>query len=199
MKIRSRSSKSNHFFPRFWWCICASLVKFQSLVKETVCTQTFYCIKKIFLQRAITLRELAPSPYFLLCRYILLIPMCLQKLMNIHPCIFKILGKTSIMDDGHMDGRTTWKQYTHPPHTNKVCGGITSGAIPGSYTSCYCWKGNCTYCALWWTSWPNKVWLESIINTILTQNTGTLKLLTIFVLKFQQDVSKKVLEEWQIV
>ena len=96
LKIRSRSPKSNHFFPPSWWCICASLVKFQPLVKEIVCTQFFFClffyIKKFFLQRAITPRELTPTPYFLLCRYILLISMCLQKLMNTHHCVFKILG-----------------------------------------------------------------------------------------------------------
>ena len=46
LKIRSRSPKSNHFFPLSLWCICASLVKFHSLVKEIVCTQTFYCINK---------------------------------------------------------------------------------------------------------------------------------------------------------
>ena len=55
----------------------------------------FFCIKKYFLQREITPRELTPSPYFLLCRYILSIPMCLQKLMNIHHCVFKILGNKS--------------------------------------------------------------------------------------------------------
>ena len=48
LKIRSRSPDSNHFFPPSWWCISASLVKFQLLVKEIVCTQTFYCIKKNF-------------------------------------------------------------------------------------------------------------------------------------------------------
>ena len=68
LKIRSRSPKSNHFFPPPWWCIYASLVKFQPLVKEIVCTQTFYCINK-FYKGAITPREWAPSPYFLLCRY----------------------------------------------------------------------------------------------------------------------------------
>ena len=50
LKFRSRSPKSNHFFPPSWWCICVSLVKFQPLVKEihvhVVCTQTFYCINK---------------------------------------------------------------------------------------------------------------------------------------------------------
>ena len=44
LKIRSRSPKSNHFFSPSWWCICASLVKFQPLVKEIVCTQTFFCL-----------------------------------------------------------------------------------------------------------------------------------------------------------
>ena len=48
LKIRSRSPKSNHFFPPSWWCICASLVKFQPLVKEIVCTQTFFCLKEKF-------------------------------------------------------------------------------------------------------------------------------------------------------
>ena len=46
LKIRSRSLKSNHFFPPYWWCICATLVKFHPLVKEIMCTQTFYCINK---------------------------------------------------------------------------------------------------------------------------------------------------------
>ena len=47
LKIRSRSSpKSNQFFPQSIGCICASLVKFQPLVKEIMHTQTFYCIKK---------------------------------------------------------------------------------------------------------------------------------------------------------
>ena len=42
-----RSPKSNHFFPPSWWCICVSLVKFQPLVKDIMCTQTFYCINKV--------------------------------------------------------------------------------------------------------------------------------------------------------
>ena len=46
LKIRSRSQKSNHVFHPYWWCICASLVKFHPLVKEIMCTQTFYCINK---------------------------------------------------------------------------------------------------------------------------------------------------------
>ena len=46
LKIRSRTPKSNHFFPPSWWCICASLVKFHPLVKEITCTQLFYCINK---------------------------------------------------------------------------------------------------------------------------------------------------------
>ena len=46
LKITSRSSKSNHCFPPSWWCICASLVKFHPLVKEIMCTRTFYCINK---------------------------------------------------------------------------------------------------------------------------------------------------------
>ena len=42
LKMRSRSPKSNHFFPLSYWCICASLVKFQPLVQEIVCTYTFF-------------------------------------------------------------------------------------------------------------------------------------------------------------
>ena len=40
-----------------------------------------------------TLRKLTPSLYFFLCGYTLSISMCLHKLMNIHCCVFKILGK----------------------------------------------------------------------------------------------------------
>ena len=106
LKMRSRSPKCNHFF------------------KEIVCTQAFYCIKK-FHKRAVTLRELAPCPYFFICRYTLLISMCLQKLMNIHQCVFKILGKKQSVTDGHRwtGGWKTWKQYT-PPQT-KFARGIT--------------------------------------------------------------------------
>ena len=46
LKKRSRSPKSNHFFPPSLWCTCARLVKFQPFVKEILCTQTFYCINK---------------------------------------------------------------------------------------------------------------------------------------------------------
>ena len=46
LKIRSRSQKSNHFSAPSLWFICASSVKFQPLVKEIVCTQTFYFINK---------------------------------------------------------------------------------------------------------------------------------------------------------
>ena len=46
LKISSRSPKSNHVFPPYWWCICASLVKFHPLVKVIMCTQTFNCINK---------------------------------------------------------------------------------------------------------------------------------------------------------
>ena len=44
--------------------------------------------------------------------------------MNIHHCVFKILGKNSVAD-GHTDGRTdrrTDGQHSIPP-TNKVCAG----------------------------------------------------------------------------
>ena len=46
LKIRSRSLKSNHFFALSLCCICASSIKFQPLVKEILCTQTFYSINK---------------------------------------------------------------------------------------------------------------------------------------------------------
>ena len=38
---------------------------------------------------------------FFLHRYTLLISVCLQKLMNIHLCIFKILGKIQSVADGY--------------------------------------------------------------------------------------------------
>ena len=57
--------------------------------------------------------------------------MCLQKLMKIHHCICKILGKkpkclgrTHGRTDVRTDGRTMWKQYT-PPQT-KFAGSITT-------------------------------------------------------------------------
>ena len=124
LKIRSRSPKSNHFFPLSWWWIYASLIKFQPLVKEIVCTQTFFCLfpalRKI-LQRATTPRKLAPNPFFLLCRYSLLISMCLQKLMNIYHYVFKILGKKQRR--GGTDGRTDNVKTVYPSQT-KFAGGI---------------------------------------------------------------------------
>ena len=39
LKMRSRSVKSNHFFPPSHWSICASLVKFHLLIHEIECTQ----------------------------------------------------------------------------------------------------------------------------------------------------------------
>ena len=88
----------------------------------------FFCIKKYFLQRAITPRELTPSPYFLLCRYILSIPMCLQKLMNNHHCVFKILGKKQCRGRTHgwTDTRTDVKTV-YPPQT-KFAGGYNKKA-----------------------------------------------------------------------
>ena len=47
-------------------------------------------------------------------QYTLLISMYLQKLMNIHHCIFKILGKNQSVTDGQMDVKT-------------VCGGGGGG------------------------------------------------------------------------
>ena len=35
LKMRSRSPTSNHFFPMFQWCFCASLVKIHQLVLES--------------------------------------------------------------------------------------------------------------------------------------------------------------------
>ena len=77
LKIRSRSSKSNHFFPPSWWCICASLVKFQPLVEEILCTHIFYCINKAHffsIYSVVTLKIMSRSPKsnhffapFLLC------------------------------------------------------------------------------------------------------------------------------------
>ena len=61
LKIRSRSPNSNHFFPPSWWCICASLVKFQPLVKKMMCTQTFYCILSIYSVMTLKIRERSPK------------------------------------------------------------------------------------------------------------------------------------------
>ena len=65
LKIRSRSPKSNHFFAPSLWCICASSVKFQPLVKKIVCTQTFYCINKahfLSIYSVVTLKIRSRSP-----------------------------------------------------------------------------------------------------------------------------------------
>ena len=35
LKVRSRSSKSNHFFPSSQWSICASLNKFHLMIQES--------------------------------------------------------------------------------------------------------------------------------------------------------------------
>ena len=102
------------------------------------------------LQRAITPRELAPTPYFLLCRYILLISMCLQKLMTVHHCVFKILEKKNSVADGHTDGHTDGRtdgrtdrrntdgqRENSIPPINKVCGDIKTfnslNSMPFSY------------------------------------------------------------------
>ena len=42
--------------------------------------------------------------------------------MNIHHCVFKILGKNQSVTDGHTD-RWTDNVKTIYPTTNKVCGG----------------------------------------------------------------------------
>ena len=43
LKMRSRSPKCNHLFPKFKWCFCASLVKIHQLVQVTECRQgSFY-------------------------------------------------------------------------------------------------------------------------------------------------------------
>ena len=62
LKMRSRSPKSNHFFPLSWWCICASLVKFQPLVQEIVCTQAFFLSKFEFQSAGVTLKMRSWSP-----------------------------------------------------------------------------------------------------------------------------------------
>ena len=36
LKMRSRSSKSNHFFPMSHWCFCVSLVKIHQLFQDRV-------------------------------------------------------------------------------------------------------------------------------------------------------------------
>ena len=64
LKIRSRSLKSNLFFHPSLGCICASLVKFQPLVKEIMCTH-FYCINKAHffsIYNVVTLKIRSRSP-----------------------------------------------------------------------------------------------------------------------------------------
>ena len=101
LKIRSRSPKSNHFFPPSDVSVLV-LSNSGHWLKRQCSHKLFTALRN--LQRAVTLRELAPSPCIFLCRYILLISMCLQKLMNIHHCVFKILGKNQSVMDGHTDG-----------------------------------------------------------------------------------------------
>ena len=56
--------------------------------------------------------------------------MCLQKLMNIHHCVFKVLEKTASRADTRTDNLKTvvYPASSPPPpthtHTNKVCRGI---------------------------------------------------------------------------
>ena len=78
LKIRSRSPKSNHFFHPddvsvLIWSNSSHWLKWQCAHKPFTA----------FLQRAIIPREWAPSPYFLLCRYNLLISMCHISLFSI--------------------------------------------------------------------------------------------------------------------
>ena len=64
-KIMSRSPKSNQFSPPSWGCIYAGLVKFQLLVNEIMCTQTFYCISKAHfssINNVVTLKIRSRSP-----------------------------------------------------------------------------------------------------------------------------------------
>ena len=44
LKMRSRSPKSNHFFPMSQWCFPASLVKIHLLVQETVQTRLTFTV-----------------------------------------------------------------------------------------------------------------------------------------------------------
>lgn len=68
-------------------------------------------------QRPIIPREVATSPYFMLCMYILLLSMCLQKLFTIHHCISKIIEKQQSVTDGQHENSI-------PPQT-KFAGDIT--------------------------------------------------------------------------
>ena len=53
--------------------------------------------------------------------------MCLQSLMNFHPCLFKILRKNKNVTDGRtnarMDDWTDGQRENSIPHTHIVCGG----------------------------------------------------------------------------
>ena len=58
--------------------------------------------------------------------------MCLQKLMNIHHYVFKILGKNQSVTDGHkdertdgqMDGRTDGQHENSIPHYKQSLRGV---------------------------------------------------------------------------
>ena len=96
-----RDSGLSPYFFLYWYTLLISMC-LQKLMNIHRCI--FKILEKEpalgthtqILQRAITPRELAPSPYFFLCRYTLLISMCLQKLMNIHCCFIKILGNKPV-------------------------------------------------------------------------------------------------------
>ena len=59
------------------------------------------------LQRAITLTELTPSPYFsiIIVHPVVWISMCLSNFMKFHHCLFKILKNKNVAD-GRTDART---------------------------------------------------------------------------------------------
>ena len=70
------------------------------------------------LQRAITLKELAPSPYFSIINVHLWISMCVPNFVKFRHCLFKILKNQNVVD-GRTDGHEN-----SIPHKNTVCEGI---------------------------------------------------------------------------
>ena len=83
-------NKVDYYYYYYYYCI--SLVQFQPLAKETMYTQAFFTALRNF-TKGNNSKRFGPSHYLFLCRYFLVIPVYLHKLINVHGCIFKILGK----------------------------------------------------------------------------------------------------------
>ena len=98
----------------------------QSLMKFHHCL--FKILRKIQkvvdkeLQRAITLTELAPSPYFSIINVQLVDIMCLPNLMKFHHCLFKLLRKNQNVADYEIQRAITLKEWAPSPYISTVNG-----------------------------------------------------------------------------